>query len=335
MPFRRFARWLLAVFCLGSGALGAVNLPLRLTWDSANEFSYARSQPGKERNWSEFYQFGIVLDSLSYQAFSATLELRSRADFLSYGLEVNKLSLAYQIGAVEIAALSEPSGYGKLAELDSEPRLYAGRDDYRYQATRFDQLRISWQGISLASGGSSQNRAMLKLGYQAELPGQQIWLCLAQEARMRDSHWGSPVMISSAALNLHRGAVSFAALGALSHFIKYENTPEHNTPYLIVHAKVEPRNWLSAIGTAEYQESEPLGQVSKVFAGSLSAKLNKLVFTPGVVSSYLDKKFISGLTFSADWHFLPAQRVGLLYRCQNLSQPVHSIALQAQLSYNP
>ncbi len=316
-----------------SGCLFGLELPLQIAWDSHNELSYLHSQSEKEYNWREFYRIGIGLDSLAVGAFRASLLLQSRADFISNPVEISEFSLAYGIGKATLFAASLPHGWGRPNSLNPLARIYEAQDDFRYQATRFNRLGVAYQGFELSSGGNQLNQAMLALAWEGEITEKGLSYRLAQEGRARDSHWNTPVSITSAAIRLRQPQLELNCEAALSHFFEYDNTRSHNSHYALAAARFTPCKNLALFACAEYKENEASGFISRFGEGSMSASFGKLCLSPGLRFDQMADDSYSTLYLSADWCFQPQQRIGLLYRLQNPDDPVQILGLQASLNY--
>lgn len=315
------------------GSSYGIELPLILAWDSHNELSYLPSQSEKEYNWREFYRIGIGLDSLSLGDFKTSFLLLNRADFISNQVEISEFRLGYTINRIELSAASLPFGYGRLSRLNPLPRISANMDEYRYQATRFNRFGLAYNGFELLAGGNQHNQAMLSISYTGFHPAAGISYKLAQEGRIRDSHWTTPVAISSAELGYWHSGLQLSCDATYSRFIEYDKTPGHDSFYALTEVRVTPFERIAVNACAEYKENEPTGFVSKFVDGSLSASFGKFYLSPGFRIDKLAGDSFSTAYFSADWLFLPGQRIGLHYRCENLSNPVHILGLQASLDY--
>jgi hypothetical protein len=327
----------IAVCCLFllafAGVIYSLDLPLQLSWDSHNELSFAPEQSEKEYNWREFYQIGIQLDTLRAGPLLADFRLQSRADFITNQVEIRDFHLACEIKSITLSAASELYGYGKLYRLNPLHRISADLDDYRNQATRFNHLGLSYKGFSLAGGGNQHNQAMLAVSWEGSLPQAKLGYRISQEGRLKDSHWNTPVSISAAQLSYLNGAARFIGEAVYSHYFAYDNTPMHGSLYALVEFRLSAAPWLAVNGSSEYAETEPFGSKVLFMEYSANFRMNKLSFSPGFSFHRVWQTEVSGLSMSTDWLFSPQQRLGVLYRCEDLQQPVHVLGLQASLNF--
>ena len=322
-----FALWLVTT------CLQAVDLPLVLSWDSHNQLSFHKEQTEKEYRFREFYRLGLGLDSLQVNSLTMRFRLQNRASFLSNQLEVKDFALGYQAGILHFEAASSLTGYGKLNQTNPYHVISATQDDFRYQATRFNYLGLSLAGFSLQSGGNTQNQLMLKASYQNTLEALRLSYSISQEARIYDTHWHTPVAISSLKLSNDSSNHQLICETAVSSFFEHEETPAHNSFYLLVQGRMKARPWLQVFGEDEYRESEPMCQISKLVETGASVSYRQLVFTPGLRWDRVAGGEVESYYFSSDWQFLPDQRAGLLLQMTGGSNPVYSLGFQAALRY--
>lgn len=316
-----------------AGVLCSLDLPLQLSWDSHNELSFASEQSEKEYNWREFYRIGIGLDSLRAGPLRADLQLQSRADFITNQVEIRDFHLACELRGVTYSAASELFGYGRQNRLNPLHRISADMDDYRYQATRFNHLGLSYKGFSLAAGGNQHNQAMFAVAWEGILTQAKLGYRISQEGRLKDSHWNTPVTISAAKVEYTDSWARIAGEAAYSHFFAYDNTPVHGSFYALADFRLYTASWLALNGSTEYAEAEPNGTRTFSIDSSLSISKHQLNLSPGFSFHRIGQTEVSGLSFGADWLFPPQQRLGILYRCVDLQQPIHVLGLQASLNF--
>lgn len=321
------------VLWLSIACMPAIELPLVLSWDSNNELSFLPEQTEKQYRFREFYQLGLGIDSLQVKGMTVQFWLQNRADFMSNQLEIRDFALGYKADVVRIEVASRLTGYGQLNQTNPYHLVSATQDDYRYQGTRFNYLGLGYRGFELECGGNTQNQLMVKAAYHSKNISEGFSYSLAQEARVHDSHWHTPVAISSLVLRQNSSNFALICESALSSFLLYDETPAHNSYYLLLQGKLLIKPALQVFGSAEYRESEPNRKVSKLLDAGTSLFYKQLVFSPGFRWDYLAGGESATYYLSNDWHFLPGQRVGLLLQANAGSNPVYSLGFQASLRY--
>lgn len=324
----------LLILWLGIVCLPAIELPLVLSWESNNELSFLPEQTDKQYRFREFYQLGLGTDSLQVKGMSVQFWLQNRADFLSNQMEMQDFALGYQTAGLSLEVASRLAGYGQLNQTNPYHQIFATQDDFRYQGTRFNYLGLSYRGFTLESGGNTQNQLMLKATYHSNCKPNGFSYSLGQEARIHDSHWHTPVAISSLAFRQSSDTYTLLCESALSRFIEHDETPAHNSYYLLIQGKLKAKPWLQMFGTAEYRESEPNRKISKLVDAGTSLFYKQMVFTPGFRWDYLAGGESATYYLSNDWQFRPDQRVGLLLKAIGGSNPVYSLGFQAALRYS-
>lgn len=315
--------------------LFALDLPLQLRWDSASISSYAPQQTDKEASWSEYYRVGIAIDSLSYKQASLSLLLQSHNDFISNAMELNELQLSYVIGNWQLSAESMPMGYGLQNTLNPYHLISPNQDSYLYQATRFNGLLLAHKGIYGRLGGNVHTQSIGSLGYGWQNKAQTLQLGLDLSARSMDSHWRSPLNISSANLAFSGAKLKLNLESALSYYWDFNRTDAHTGLFALAEASYALNKDAYLYLTANTTQVEPSSKSIQEYQLAWHYSLGKISLNPATaLERRIDTSFYKA-SLAADYSFIHGQRVGLFYRAQgsSLHSVQHAIGFQAELTY--
>jgi len=315
--------------------MNGLEVPLFLSWKSLNTGAYCPNQTGKEIHWNEFYQIEFGIDSLAYKDLFATMELRSRANFIENYVELYRFDLSWAKENRQITAGSIPWGYGLPNKLYSFSPVSADQDQYRYQATRLNRVRLGLgfaeNLIAIDVGGDNHNQAMGMLTFQRQYPFG--YFKAAEEIRAQDNHWQTPVSISSLNTQIQKGDLVLDGQLALSFLPNYDVTENHTTTYALLAGNYKINNLTAVFGSAEYQELEPTLMSYQQYRIALSRKISVCSLNPFYYLDYYDKSTFQRIGLSWDWHFCQNQRIGLLYYIEGskLRKVKHNLGIQANL----
>ncbi len=330
----------LCVLCLVTVSIGAIDIPLVLKWDSANSIFYAPPQTTKKISWSEFYRTGIGLDSLSINDTYASFLIQNHANFITNQLKLHSFELGYKKDKWQISGTTEPIGYGARNTLNLYHFVSPDMDDFPYQATRFNGIKLiefsSTSSIGLAVGGSVHNQAIGWAQY-AYLGGQPRYtINLKQEVRGQDNHWRSPVSISSLRFSYQKYPLLLNTETAYSYFVAMNKTTAHGSVYALGEVDLIVLNNLTIYALAEIKQVEPSSDYSQRYQCAASTALGQIIISPGVLHNVMEHHTYNKAYISADYYLNPSMRFGLIYGYEgsNLSSGKHSLGIQSSLSYD-
>ena len=315
--------------------LTAVDVPFILSWKSINSGAYCANQAKKHLHWNEFYQIGFGVDSLAYKDLYATLELRSRANFFNNNVEIYKCNFAYDNDNWQIMAGSIPWGYGLPNELYSFAIVAADQDQFSYQATRFNRVRLGRyftnQLLTFDIGGNNHNQSIEVLTYQLMKPF--VSLQISEEIRAQDDHWKTPVSISSVNSQIQKGNIALNAQIAVSYLPKYENTEQHTTSYGLLAANYQLDALTELFLSAEYLVVEPSLNDEQRYHIGISHQIDIFSLNPFYYLDYYDNSAFHRAGLSIDYLFYKNQRVGVVYYLEGskIKKAKHNFGIQAQL----
>ncbi|MDD4309356.1 MAG: hypothetical protein PHO32_03170 [Candidatus Cloacimonetes bacterium] len=326
--------------------LEGIELPIAFHWDSSNLASIAPSQEGKEVSWNEFYRIGIELDSLRWREFSLYCLLQSNPDYISNNLAIDNFQVSYRKTAWQFIAVTKPIGFGKRDKLNPYYIIDPTIHKYRFSESRFNGLGLNYHTtssqIGASLGGNMQNQATGILNFLWENPDESITIAASQTAHVMDSHWRSPVMISSGAIEWNTDPLSLNSETAFSHFIGFDRTKAHNSIYNYTELGWKPSTASLIHLSAEYRTLEPASYLQQQYQLSFNNNIGCISITPGcLMDIYRNEEFYQA-NLLVNWFLLSAypkdyqtSRVGLLYRAEGktLKSIKHSIGLQAELHY--
>ena len=333
------ALWLLLILFSLQLPLAAIELPVTFLWDSANSTSYTPQQEGKELAWNEFYRIGIKLESLQLNDLKMNLHLQSHADFIDSYIEIKQFELVYSRAAWGLTAVTKPIGYGMADQLNPHYLVSPAMAAYRYQDTRFNGLELAFHNpqnqIVLTSGGNMQNQAIASVAYEWQRSDQALNLGLKQSARTLDSHFRSPVFISSSTLGFASDTILLQSELALCNYPELKLTKAHSALYAYGECQIMPTNTTTLHLSAETRESEPSGVHNQQYQFSLSRQYNTVSLTPMGQVDFLKKEAYYRANLIGDWEPLTGQRIGLFYGVEGSSAKSlkHNFGIQAELRY--
>ncbi len=336
--FSRFFWVLILLWVMGLAY--CADIPLELNWDSANSFYYAPPQTNKSVSWSEFYRAEIALDSLYINDVYASFLIQNHADFLDNQLKLHSFELGYTKGTWQISGATEPIGYGAKSTLNPNHLISPDMDDFPYQATRFNRIKLSksyrQSSISLALGGSVHNQAIgyAQWTYFGIKPA--FTVSLKQEARGQDNHWRSPVSISSLNVSFQNELLRMNVESAYSYFFEMNKTHGHESVYALGEVDISVFDNYNIFALAELKQLEPGSESIQRYQGAVSTSFGQMVFSPGVLYNVLENTAYAKGYLSADYMINHSMRVGLIYGYEGskIRSGKHSLSLQSSLTYD-
>ena len=335
MPYKRIKSLLFFLLFACWAMINALEVPLFLRWKSINTGAYCPHQTGKEIHWNEFYQIGIGIDSLASKDLFATMELRSRANFIENYVELYRFDLSWAKSNCQISAGSIPWGYGLPNKLYSFSPVSADQDQYRYQATRLNRVRLGFgfaeNLMAIDIGGDNHNQVIGIFTWQRQFPFG--YLKAAEEIRSQDNHWQTPVSISSLNTQIQKRDLVLEGQLAFSYLPNYNVTENHTTTYALVAGKYKIDDLTALFGSAEYLELEPTLMSYQQYRIALSRKISFFSLNPFYYLDYYDKSTFQRIGLSWDWHYCQTQRIGLIYYMEGskLHKAKHNLGIQANL----
>jgi len=335
MTYKKIKSLLFCLLFANCAIMNGLEVPLFLRWKSINTGAYCPNQTGKEIHWNEFYQIGMGIDSLAYKDLFATMELRSRANFIENHIEIYKFDLSWAKNNWEITAGSIPWGYGLPNKLYSFAHVSADEDQYSYQATRLNRVYLGYNfadnKIAIDVGGDNHNQVTGKLTYQRQMPFG--YFQATEEIRAQDNHWQTPVSISSVNTQRQKGDLVLEAQLAFSFLPNYDVTEKHTTTYALLAGKYKINDLTELFGSGEYLELEPTLMSYQQYRIAFSRKISVYSLNPFYYLDYYDKSTFHRIGLSWDWHFCQTQRIGLIYYMEGskLNKAKHNLGIQANL----
>jgi len=339
-PCKHHTLFLISLFILSIfSSVSALQIPLVITWDSSNNASYTEVQTDKEMSWNEYYRIGIAVDSLVYKQAELRFHAQNRANFLKNYIELKDIQFTYRMDNWSASASSKPIGYGLRETLNPYHLISPAKDDYMFQASRFNGLGLAYSkgettvGISL--GGNVQNQSITSLDAAWENPDHSLQLSFTQETRAMDTFWRTPVSISAASVNWNTKSVQLHSELALSYYPKHGLTNEHFSTLSQLELGIKPTLRSFIYVNAESMQLEPKQNALQHFQTSFSYDIASFSLTPGFTLDTYDKQSTHSYHFLAEWRMAKSQRLGIFYRLEQNSiiKSRHLFGLQAELSY--
>ncbi len=321
-----------------SSSLFAIELPLSFNWFSQNNVQYNKSQPNKELKWDEFYRIDIAVDSIKYHDLQLDLLLRSRAEFISSYLELNKIDIVYSLSKMSFWGTTREAGYGKQSHFNPHSLIHPNFDRYLYQDTRFNGVGVTIDNRSnqfhLRLGGNKQNQAIAQLNSKWSI-SPNFGAAIGFEARAMDSFRRTPVFIGSASMEYHSQLVELRTDIATSYFPKSGRTKEHANSYGQLCLAYKPFAKSSLYLEAVMLQPESVSITQKNFKLSYSYRLKDLCFSPGVEYAKWGNHDDSSIFILNELWLRPEQRIGIIYRLEDseTANYNHYFGVQAVLRY--
>lgn len=317
----------------------ALNIPVVMSWDNSNTSSYNSQQTGKELTWNEFYRIGIAIDSLAYKQLSTSLSFYTVPDFLDNNVLLKDFDMHYNLSAWDIFAMSQIVGYGLPNQLNPHSLVSAINDSYLYQETRFNGLGLSYgkAGVAFAAalGGNVHNQAINYWTVDYFNKRSSLKAGLKQEFRSLDSHWRSPVSISSLSAEYWDGLLHLNAVSALSYFVEHERTDSHTGIFAQGEANIasSPSSYIYIAAMAK--DIEPSNQLLQDYRLAYHQGFGRISVSPELAACFLPGMKDYRASVLGEWNLSTHGRIGVFYKLngRDTDNLTHSFGLQAALQY--
>ncbi len=328
------ARFLLLASLLVSSVLTAGSLPFYAEWQSLNSMYYDTIQSGKELSWDELYRAEFGFKNLRYNRMNLYLALATEQFFDESHIKLKTLILDADFSPSWIlSAGSREHGYGTDFAMDNLPVLMRGYDSYNYQMMRLNSLGIRYNldsdsHIKLDLGGNTHNQPCGMISYNRQ---SHSWnLALSEEIRTMDSHWRTPVSLTSFSGALASPNLAFKASGALAILPGWDSTKAHHELYLQAETSAKvAENTLLDLGAA-YTKHEYAPFESSRYQLRLQRSVSeKIELIPLCQLSTLDSEELWQYRLLGTIKPLPHSQIGLYYDYSHFtnSKGRHSIGM--------
>jgi len=320
--------------------LSAIDIPFSAGWRSLLYESFNPAQEGKELSWNELYQASLGIQPIQVGPADFSLNLVTNRLFNETTISVQDFSLGFSAGNWRFEGGSSLIGHGTGFYMDDLAGLRRGYDIYRYQQSRFNKIAAGWKqdtwAAELAMGGNVHNQAMLEtsLSWHPQAQDYIASVSFTQELRAMDSHWHSPVAISALSLTSAPACVQVKQTTALAYLPEYDTTQEHFELYHQSELLAQiTSNLRSGIGIM-YQNQDYSPKNLLRYQAFLEYFTGKLSLTPLSELELINSSRFWSHRITGSYHILPNSKISLFYEYQNSSQALHSIGLEADLSYS-
>lgn len=332
---------ILTILLFSLGVLSAIDIPLYVKWQSLNYISENTNQPGKETSWNELYQALIGISPITAGPAEFSLNLVTNRLFHEPTITVQDIQLGYRMGSWLVSGKSAVIGHGTGFMTDNNAGLRRGYDIYRYQQTRFNGLGIGWEAqnarMELCLGGNIHNQAMAnaEITWLPQPEKIESGVSLVQEFRSMDSHWLSPVSITAIKLTSETPLIKARQATAISYLPEDDTTPEHIEIYHQSELQLRLTKHLHPGIGIMYLNREYTPKTLERYQAYLEYTPGSFTILPLTELTKVNSTSLWQHRLTAFYQILPQSKVGLFYEYsrQNSSQAVHSIGIEADLSY--
>lgn len=327
----------LLLMCIAASVLGAVDIPVFVSFDSDNRVDWFYEREEKQVSWDEKYLLRFGIDDLKHKQLGFDLGMITSANFIEQQVLLDHIRLSYMEGKHKLEAASEVIGFGEDYILQdlllTDPRF----DGFLFREMRWNGLCYSFSRSYLETGigigGNIHNQASAKA--QLILSLHRLQLRLAARTETFDSHHYEPAFTLSLGADIDIKRIRYKTDTVYSG-IWFFKSGEPKELYHISQIDLPLKENNCLYSGIVYEDIDIYSsQNVELFLGG-KAYFGRLGIIPWFDLRQLTDDQILSANLRCDWQFYPSGRIGIYLKHLDVSNGTKhaTIGLQSSLRFD-